>query len=51
VEPEDFATVLENRAEVVERLRQAGFSFVSLDLAGYSMGSLNGLESVGKQSA
>jgi uncharacterized protein len=44
VEPEDFATVLENRAEVVERLRQAGFNFVSLDLAGYSMGSLNGLE-------
>jgi pyridinium-3,5-biscarboxylic acid mononucleotide sulfurtransferase len=41
VELEDFPTVLENRAKVVKGLRQAGFTFVSLDLAGYSMGSLN----------
>ena len=45
VEPEDFPIVLENRAEVVQGLREAGFTFVSLDLAGYSMGSLNGMES------
>jgi uncharacterized protein len=45
VEPEDFRAVLDNRAEVVEGLRRAGFTFVSLDLTGYAMGSLNALGS------
>jgi uncharacterized protein len=45
VEPEDFLAVLDNRAEVVVGLRRVGFTFVSLDLAGYAMGSLNALGS------
>jgi uncharacterized protein len=45
VEPGDFPAVLDRRAELVEGLRRAGFTFVSLDLAGYSMGSLNALGS------
>lgn len=46
VEEGDFERVLEHRKLVIEKLRQAGYNFVSLDLAGYSMGSLN--QAVGK---
>jgi uncharacterized protein len=41
VEEADMPLLLEHRREVVDRLRAAGYTFVSLDLAGYSMGSLN----------
>jgi uncharacterized protein len=41
VEEGDLLKILENRQEVVRRLREIGYTYVSLDLAGYSMGSLN----------
>lgn len=36
-----FAIVVKRREEVQERLRAAGFAYVSLDLLGYRMGRLN----------
>ena len=41
VEPEDMQRLLEHRAKVVQSLQDAGYKFVSLDLEGYSSGSLN----------
>jgi len=41
VEPADISRVVEERDRVVEVLRGAGYKFVSLDLEGYSTGSLN----------
>lgn len=41
VESEEIARLLENREQVVDALRAAGYKFVSLDLEGYSSGSLN----------
>ncbi len=41
VEPEEIACLLENREQVVDALRAAGYKFVSLDLEGYASGSLN----------
>jgi len=41
VEPEEVARLLENRQQVVDALRAAGYKFVSLDLEGYASGSLN----------
>jgi uncharacterized protein len=41
VEAADLPAVLERRAEVVEAVRQAGFSYVALDLEGFRSGSLN----------
>jgi len=41
VEPEEIARLLENRVQVVDALRAAGYKFVSLDLEGYASGSLN----------
>ena len=41
VGPEDFARVLEQREQIVERFRQAGYTYVALDLAGFRSGSLN----------
>jgi pyridinium-3,5-biscarboxylic acid mononucleotide sulfurtransferase len=43
VHPEDFPRLLEakRRAEILERFRQLGFPRVSLDLAGYSSGSMD----------
>lgn len=37
----DFTTLLAHRLEVVEALKKAGYKYVTLDLAGYKMGSLN----------
>ena len=41
--PEDFARLAEDhvRRGVVERFRELGYLYVTLDLAGYQMGSLN----------
>jgi uncharacterized protein len=41
VEPEEVALLLQNREQVVDALRAAGYKFVSLDLEGYASGSLN----------
>jgi uncharacterized protein len=41
VEPRQFELVMGRRARIVEGLRQAGFTFVTLDLEGYRMGSHN----------
>ncbi|HVM71239.1 MAG TPA: ATP-dependent sacrificial sulfur transferase LarE [Anaerolineales bacterium] len=41
VEPEDFPRLLEHRNEIITRLKAIGYTFVSLDLAGFHSGSLN----------
>src|SRR6266478_5773097 len=41
VEPEEMSRLLANRERVVRALQDAGYKFVSLDLEGYSTGSLN----------
>jgi uncharacterized protein len=41
VEAADIPQLVEKRDRVVERLRAAGYKFVSVDLEGYSTGSLN----------
>jgi len=41
VEPEQIQVVVEQRERIVEALRDAGYKFVSIDLEGYSTGSLN----------
>ncbi len=40
-EPEDFARLLEHRQEIVTSLKAIGYTFVSLDLAGFHSGSMN----------
>ena len=53
VPEEDIAALVvpETRAEVVKRLREAGYTYVTLDLAGYRSGSLNEVLSVASRSA
>ena len=41
VEPQEIARLVEHRERVVSALQTAGYKFVSLDLEGYSTGSLN----------
>jgi uncharacterized protein len=41
VEPSEIARLVHERDRVVELLRAAGYKFVSVDLEGYSTGSLN----------
>jgi uncharacterized protein len=41
LEPQDLERLLARRAEVVEGVRAAGYTFVALDLEGYATGSLN----------
>ena len=41
VEPEQIQVVVEQRERIVQALRGAGYKFVSIDLEGYSTGSLN----------
>ena len=41
VEPEEMSRLVANRERVVQALRDAGYSFVALDLEGYSTGRLN----------
>jgi uncharacterized protein len=41
IPPADFDRLLDHRAEIVDRLKQLGFTYVSLDLTGYRTGSLN----------
>lgn len=39
--PDDFMKILEKRAVITEKLKQTGFSYVSLDLTGFRSGSMN----------
>ncbi len=43
VEPREFAKVMEDtvRGKITEKFREYGFSYTSLDLCGYRMGSMN----------
>jgi len=41
LEPQDFPAALEKRADIVAALRGAGYTFVTLDLAGFRSGSFN----------
>ena len=41
VEPEEIGLLFENREAVVTGIKQAGYTFVALDLEGYTTGSLN----------
>ena len=41
VEPLDFPKILDNARELNAYLQQLGFTYVTLDLGGYSMGSMN----------
>ena len=41
VPAEDMPALLGARSQVVEKLRRVGFPYVSMDLAGYRMGSMN----------
>jgi len=41
VDPTDFPRVLENRSAIVATLRSIGFTYVTLDLAGFRSGSMN----------
>jgi uncharacterized protein len=39
---EDFLRAVEHHEEIVARIQAAGYRFVTLDLAGFRSGSLNG---------
>jgi len=41
VDPGDFALILQRREEIVAGFKQAGYAYVTLDLAGFRSGSLN----------
>jgi uncharacterized protein len=41
VEPQDIAVLIEQRERVVARLKELGYRYVTLDLAGFRSGSLN----------
>lgn len=41
VEPSDFRKILLNREKIIRYFKKLGYLFVTLDLAGYRMGSLN----------
>jgi len=43
VDPDDFDLILQQRASIVAQLKPIGYTFVTLDLVGYKMGSLNQL--------
>lgn len=41
IEAEDWPILLENRQPIVARLRELGYTYVTVDLAGYRTGSMN----------
>lgn len=41
VDPTDFGPILEQREQILAGLKQAGYAYVALDLAGFRSGSLN----------
>ena len=50
LQPEQFPKMLEEslRLEVIEKLNEYGFTYISMDLSGYRTGSMN--ETVSKKS-
>jgi uncharacterized protein len=49
VEPENIASVVENRERIVRRLKNLGYQYVTIDLAGFRSGSMN--ETLGRSDA
>lgn len=49
IPPEDFAHAVEHHATLVQQIQAAGYRFVTLDLAGFKSGSLNGAVDGGTQ--
>ncbi len=41
VEPDDFGVILEQREHIIAEFKQAGYAYVTLDLAGFRSGSAN----------
>lgn len=41
VQPQNLVLLLKNRSQIVDRLRELGFSYVTVDLEGYRTGSMN----------
>ena len=41
VDPDEFEEVLANRDQIIEALQELGYTYVTLDLAGFRSGSMN----------
>lgn len=41
VEPQEMTKLLENNLEIISKLREYGYTYVTMDLTGYSSGSMN----------
>ena len=41
VEPEQFTALIEQRTEITARLKEIGYAYVTMDLAGFRSGSMN----------
>jgi uncharacterized protein len=41
VEPDDLAAMVEHRERIVRRLKNLGYKYVTVDLAGFRSGSMN----------
>ena len=41
VENDKISLVINNKSEIIRKFKDIGFSYVTLDLQGYRMGSLN----------
>ncbi|MCB7128308.1 MAG: ATP-dependent sacrificial sulfur transferase LarE, partial [Candidatus Brocadiales bacterium] len=39
--PEDFSTAMDKRTEIIDKLKEIGYTYVTLDLQGYRTGSMN----------
>jgi hypothetical protein len=39
--PDELQKVLENRNQIVKAFKEYGFTYVTMDLQGYRMGSMN----------
>ena len=39
--PDELQKVLENREQIVKAFKEYGFTYVTMDLQGYRMGSMN----------
>jgi uncharacterized protein len=41
VDPQELAEVVERREEIISALKEAGYTYVTLDLMGFRSGSMN----------
>jgi uncharacterized protein len=41
IEAADFEAVLRRREQIVDRLKELGYTYITLDLAGFRSGSMN----------